>query len=276
MAQGRQTAAVFFQSAVQDLRIILGDTAEGDLRRILQHRLGSFDPEQPLDDMMMNQLKDDIAGLKNHQPVSQIIGKRAFWHHDFIITPDVLDPRPDTETLVEQALDGAKARTVLDLGTGSGCILLSLLSHWQQTTGVGVDQSAKALAIAKQNAMRLGLENRVQWLKSDWFSNVSGQFDLIVSNPPYIAQTVWAGLEANVRDWEPKSALCSGQSGQEAYEIIFAQIKPYMFEHTRLLFEIGYDQGDALRDLALQNDLKIIKLHHDINDKPRVLELAGG
>jgi release factor glutamine methyltransferase len=147
-------------------------------------------------------------------PVSRIIGRRAFWTHDFLVSDAVLDPRPDTETLVEIALRAPFA-TVLDLGTGSGCILLSLLAERDGATGLGTDISEDALAVARQNAARLGIAG-TEFRRSDWFSRVEGRFDLIVSNPPYIAAAEVPDLAPEVR-FDPEIALTPGGDGLGPY-----------------------------------------------------------
>jgi release factor glutamine methyltransferase len=206
-----------------------------------------------------------------YKPVSQIIGKRDFWKHQFLITSDVLDPRPDTETLVEEALAGGVYSRVLDLGTGSGCILLSLLAERPNATGVGVDISSKALDVAKRNADALGLASRASLTVGDWCDGVIGEFDLVVSNPPYIAQAAMEDLSKEVLDWEPRIALTPEGDGLEAYRSIASGVGKLMTQGARLLLEIGFDQAESV-SLVLENsgfdDINVIQ---DINRKDRVV-----
>jgi release factor glutamine methyltransferase len=202
------------------------------------------------------------------RPVSRITGLRAFWKHDFAISDAVLDPRPDTETLVELAL-GEPFATVLDLGTGSGCILLSLLAERPGATGLGTDISAGALGVARDNAARLGV-GRADFALSDWFAEVHGVFDLIVSNPPYIAASEIAGLAPEVRH-DPSIALTPGGDGLDAYRAIARDAGRHLAPGGRLLVEIGSEQGAAVSALFEAAGLADLAVHADINGKDRVV-----
>lgn len=211
-----------------------------------------------------------IARRAQREPVSHILQRRAFYAHDFIVTPDVLDPRPDTETLVDEARR-APFDTVLDLGTGSGCILLSLLALAPQAVGVGADISAKALDVARRNAAQIGVADRVQLIESDWFSNVAGRFDLIVSNPPYITAQAFDGLAAEVKTYEPKIALTPGGDGLASYRIIAAQAAPFLTRDGALMLEIGFDQGASVSAILSQAGWGEIRVIPDLNGKDRVV-----
>jgi release factor glutamine methyltransferase len=212
----------------------------------------------------------DLAVRIARQPVSQIIGHRQFWGLDFRVTPDVLDPRPETECLVAAALDQPFKR-VLDLGTGSGCILLSVLANQPMATGQGVDLSDAALSVAMQNARDLGLLSRAEFLNSDWFSNVTGCFDLILSNPPYIAEDELSELSQEVRQWEPKIALTPGGDGLAAYRRIAKGASAHLFPGGRLMVEIGPTQA---RDVvAMFQDAGFVDCHvlQDMDGRDRVV-----
>lgn len=249
---------------------------EGDFRRLFEwaYAKGAEDPEPQTrerpNDWTLYTLSDGISARAERQPVSQIIGRRTFWNHEFKVTPDVLDPRPDTETLVESALTHP-FDTVLDIGTGSGCILLSLLAERPNATGLGVDVSAAALKVAGQNATALDVADRVAFRKSDWLSEVTGAFDLIVSNPPYIARAAYEGLAPEVRDWEPRGALEAGADGLDAYRAIAAQVPGALRPGGRLLLEIGHDQGGTVPLLLQQAGFARIEVVQDINGKDRVV-----
>jgi len=207
----------------------------------------------------------------NREPVSHLIGKRDFYNHAFHVSSDVLDPRPDTETLVSIALQ-QPAHRILDLGTGSGCILLSLLDEMAKATGLGADLSAGALSVAKKNMAKLELESRCHFVQSDWFENVTGTFDLIVSNPPYIAVDEMETLQPEVRLFEPRIALTDEGDGLSAYRSICAGVDPYLTSGGRLLVEIGPTQAAAVSDMMVQVGLIEIVIHQDIDRRDRVVE----
>ncbi len=160
-----------------------------------------------------------LAARAARRPVSQIVGGREFWGRAFKVSEAVLDPRPETETLIAAAL-ARKATRVLDLGLGSGCILLTLLAEWPEATGLGVERSEAALAVARENAATLGVAERAQLQPGDWWEGVRGRFDLIVSNPPYIPERDVENLSPEVRLWEPFGALAAGPDGLEAYRAL--------------------------------------------------------
>lgn len=216
---------------------------------------------------------DLIAQRGEFRPVSHILGRRAFWRDQFQVTDAVLDPRPETELIVELALSGAKPTRILDLGTGSGAILLSLLGELPAATGVGVDVSAEALAVAGANGEALGLGDRAQLVQSDWFEHVDGAFDLVVSNPPYIPDADVACLSRDVRQWEPRIALTPGDTGLEAYQRIAQELHLYLTPGGRALFEIGAEQGAAVSGIFAGAGYANVLLHQDINGRDRVIEL---
>lgn len=204
------------------------------------------------------------------EPVSRILGRRAFWAHDFAVTADVLDPRPDTEALVEAALRGPFAR-VLDLGTGSGCILVSLLHERREATGLGTDISEAALAVAARNAAATGVAPRVAFLRADWLNGVTGTFDLIVSNPPYIAEAEMAGLAPEVGLWEPRGALTPGGDGLDAYRAIVAGAPARLAIGGRLMVEVGWTQAAAVAGLMEGAGLSGIAVTKDLGGRDRVV-----
>ena len=212
------------------------------------------------------------AGIKarlDRTPVSQIIGQRAFWKMDFEVTPDVLDPRPDTEALVELALQHP-FDTLLDLGTGSGCIAVSLLAERPQSAGLATDVSEKALAVARRNAQRAGLSN-IGFRQSNWFDGVPEKFDLILSNPPYIRADEMDGLAPEVRDHEPRLALTDEGDGLGAYRQIAAGAGDHLTPGGRLLVEIGWQQGPAVSEIFRSHGFADVTVHPDLAGKPRVV-----
>lgn len=201
------------------------------------------------------------------QPVSQIVGERVFWGRPFRVTPDVLDPRPETESLIALALEEPFG-SLLDLGTGSGAIALTLMAE-RDVPGMATDLSPAALAVAADNAARLGV--RPSFRLSDWFAQVKGTFDLIVSNPPYIAAHEMPALAPEVREWEPHMALTPGGDGLAAYRAIASGAAAHLAPNGRLLVEMGPTQGAAVSALFRAAGLDDVAVHPDMDGRPRVV-----
>jgi release factor glutamine methyltransferase len=250
--------------------------AARDARVLLAHALGIAPDRLTLhlpDEMTPPQAEAYESALQARearQPVAQITGRRLFWGLPFRVTRDTLDPRPETEALVAEALSRPFLK-VLDLGTGTGCILLSCLKGMPIAQGVGVDISPQALAVARENATSLGLERRARFLKSDWFSAVSGAFDLVVSNPPYIAAAEMPDLAPEVRDWEPGLALSLGGDGLDAYRVIARGAPARLMPGGRLLVEIGPTQGAAVAGFFHAAGLQDIRILPDLDGRDRVV-----
>lgn len=247
-----------------------------DARRLLAHAMG-IPPErltlhlaEAIDTDAEYRFERMLAARGARQPVSQIIGFRGFWGRDFLVTRDVLDPRPETETLIAEALERPFDR-VLDLGTGSGAILITLLAERPAASGTGVDVSAAALAVARDNADRLGVSARATLLQSDWFEAISGPYDLIVANPPYISETEMESLAPEVRDWEPHVALTPGGDGLGAYRAITAGALRHLAEGGRMIVEIGPSQGIAVARLFRAAGLTDIRVHPDLDGRDRIV-----
>ncbi|MEL6677122.1 MAG: peptide chain release factor N(5)-glutamine methyltransferase [Pseudomonadota bacterium] len=270
------TVGVALAEAVAGLAASGVEDPARDARRLLSHRIGPgrlLDRDAWLTAREAEGFRADVAARMRRQPVSQILGAREFWGRRFEVTPDVLDPRPDTETLIDCALNGPAPERVLDLGTGSGAILLTLLAEWPGASGVGTDLSTGALEVAGRNADAFGLRGRVTFLLSDWLEGVAGRFDLVVSNPPYIAEAEMAGLAPEVREWEPWMALTPGGDGLAAYRTIAARLASVLRPGGRALFEIGADQGQSVPEIFRAAGFASVSLHHDLNKKPRVVEV---
>lgn len=184
-----------------------------------------------------------LAARAARQPVAQITGRRLFWGREFRVTRDVLDPRPESEIIVARALEGPAPARILDLGTGTGILALSLLAEWPQARALVTDISAAALNIARENAWNLGVSARVTYMQSDWWSGVAGTFDLIVSNPPYIPAAKVDALDPDVREWEPLAALTPGGDGFDAYRAIAAGLPAHAAPGCRVLLECGAGQA---------------------------------
>lgn len=203
-------------------------------------------------------------------PLSHLTGQRLFWGRPFRVTPDVLDPRPETESLVALALAEPFAQ-VLDLGTGTGAILLSLLAERPGAKGLGADLSPAALAVAQDNAQALGLTARAGFVLSDWWAQVQGRFDLIVSNPPYIALAEMPALSPEVRDHEPHLALTDGGDGLAAYRAIAAQASAHLVPGGRLIVEIGATQGPEVAAILARSGLADVTIHPDLDGRDRLV-----
>ncbi len=211
-----------------------------------------------------------IAERARRMPLSQVLGYRDFYKQRFIVTGDVLDPRPDTEVLVEVALE-QPAERVLDLGTGSGCILLSILDQQEMAEGVGADISAAALDLAARNADRIGVSARATFISSHWFDAVDGQYDLIVSNPPYIAADEMDDLQPEVRLFEPRIALTDESDGLTAYRKITAGAPDHLRPGGRLIVEIGPTQAQAVSEMMENAGLAQIRVISDLDGRDRVV-----
>ncbi|MBK0398407.1 peptide chain release factor N(5)-glutamine methyltransferase [Limibaculum sp. M0105] len=229
---------------------------------------GLQDPASPGE---LARFGEALARREARVPVSQITGLRTFWGRDFRVTPAVLDPRPETETLIDAALSGSAARRVLDLGTGTGCILVTLLAEWPEAIGTGVDVSPDALAVAADNAAAHDVAGRARFVLSDWFDAVSGEFDLIVSNPPYIAEAEMADLEPEVALHEPRIALTPGGDGLDAYRAIAAGAGAHLAPGGRILVEVGVHQARAVAAIFSAAGLVHHEILRDLNGHERVV-----
>ena len=208
-----------------------------------------------------------------HEPVAYIVGRREFWSLDFRVTPDVLIPRPDSETLVEAALAAASvAPRVLDLGTGSGCLLLAVLSERRGGWGVGVDRSAGAAAVALDNARRLGLADRAAFVVGDWTAAISGRFDLVLANPPYIG--TGEPLDREVAEFEPASALFAGADGLDDYRRIVPALADLLAPGGSAHLEIGHAQADVVMAMGAAAGF-VPELRRDLAGRPRCVSLRA-
>ena len=270
------TGAEALRVALPRLQAAGVEGAARDLRLLLAFAIG-IPPDRltlmlndPLSDAAIARFDAAVAARAARQPVSQIVGGRLFWGRWFRVTPDVLDPRPETETLIAAALSGVFSR-VLDLGTGSGAILITLLAERSGAVGTGVDLSEKALSVAAGNATSLLVADRATFLQSDWLRGVSGTFDLVAANPPYISEAEMPGLSPEVGLWEPRLALTPGGDGLEAYRSILRDIRTVLAPSARVLLEIGASQGDAVASLCRTAGLQAVLVLQDIDGRDRVV-----
>jgi release factor glutamine methyltransferase len=209
------------------------------------------------------------------EPVAYITGRRAFWNIDLHVGPGVLVPRPDSEVLIASAIEHFEAkkgpRRILDLGTGPGTLLLAALDIWPEATGLGVDLSRQALSYSSANARRLGFEARVKFKLGSWAEGIDERFDLILCNPPYIAEG--AELGPGVREYEPDEALFAGEKGLDAYRELAPQLPRLLNEGGLAAVEIGHDQASAVTALLARNGLQA-RVANDLGDRPRAVLLT--
>jgi release factor glutamine methyltransferase len=219
--------------------------------------------------------EDYLARRIKREPVSLILGKKEFWSMEFKTTADTLDPRPETETLIENVLEnyGDKNREhkFLDLGTGTGAIIISLLKEYPNSIGMAVDIFDEALAVAKENAKKHGVEDRVTFVKSNWFEKVKGTFDIIVSNPPYVTTKAIDFLPAEVRLYDPKLALDGGEDGLDEYRTMLADIGKHIDDNGKIFFEIGKWQEGRINDIIKSSGFIVHTTKKDLAQVPRVV-----
>lgn len=221
-----------------------------------------------------------IARRAVREPVSRILGRREFWSMEFEITPDTLDPRADSETLISAALGLIQDRTqplhILDIGTGSGCLLLALLSQLPGATGIGIDISPGALEVACRNARSLGLSARAQFISCDvrspgWARQTGAPFDIVICNPPYIMDDAIASLAPEVARFDPHRSLAGGVDGLDFYRMITISGAQLLHPDGLMIFEVGAGQADAAELLMRQAGLAVLARHHDLGSIARVV-----
>ena len=251
-------------NAARDARLLAAHVCEIDPSRVTLFEMDE------VSEAAIARFDDAITQRLNHRPVSRIIGVRQFWGRNFQITDDVLDPRGDTETLIAEALK-TSAKRILDLGTGSGILGITLAAERLDAFVVVTDISKAALLVAKNNAKRHHVEDRIEFIESDWFDSLHGKFDLIISNPPYIAENEMDALERDVINFDPKIALTPGGDGLAPYRIIAGQAQNYLSENGRVILEIGYLQGNDVQNLFLNAGFVSVQVLQDLDGKDRVI-----
>ena len=206
----------------------------------------------------------------DREPISKILGRREFWGRSFSINENVLDPRGDTETLIDFVIE-KPVKSILDLGTGSGAIAITLACEWKEVHVTATDISEDALALAKTNAEKFNVQNKIHFLKSDWFESVKGSFDLIISNPPYIGLIEQDEISAEVIKYDPKISLFAGRDGFNAYKIIIPNLRKFLNPDGLVVLETGSSQGIQIKNMmnaAGFIDTKIVK---DLSGKDRLV-----
>lgn len=270
VAQSFRTGGV--EEAEADARVLIGHALHLDRARLIAQS------DRILEAREVTVISALATRRLRHEPVSRIVGQREFWSLPISVTPDVLVPRPETETVVEAALDfvmrsGLRLEKlrVLDIGTGSGVLLLALLNELKNAIGTGTDVSSAALDVASANAARCRLDSRCNFVVCDIATGVEGPFDLIVSNPPYIAHDKIKTLAPEVRDYDPQVALDGGRDGLDAYRSIAGDAKRILAPGGRLFVELGAGQDEQVRALFTKAGLSPGIPRNDLAGIPRVL-----
>jgi release factor glutamine methyltransferase len=282
VAQARRALAERFRAAGIE-------SPELDARVLIGHALGvdhaglAAAATQQLSDLTASEIERLGARRVSGEPVARIVGKKEFWSLPLAVTPAVLVPRPETETVVELALafleqDGERTRAlrIADLGTGSGAILLALLSELPNAQGIGTDIDANALGVARANARQLRLGGRAEFVVSDYGAALQGPFDIVVSNPPYVASAGIAGLAPEVRDHDPRHALDGGADGLAAYRAIAADAPRLLQPAGHLVVEIGARQEREVAELFAAAGLAIAGTRHDLAGMARAIAAKTG
>ena len=254
----------------------------GDGRLLMSSALGLNreailgEPRRPIDCAELARFHALISRRCDREPVSRILGRREFWSLPLTIDPTVFDPRPDSETLVEAALEALRGRRgaalrLLDLGTGSGCLLLALLSELPNAHGIGIDASGAALARARMNAHDLGMGERCRFVAGRWGAPIRGSFDVILCNPPYIRRHDIGALDAEVARFEPRLALDGGADGLDCYRAIIPQLPRFLASDGLTVVEVGHDQAGAVAALLHKETLGAAQVRRDLSGVDRCI-----
>lgn len=261
--------AAGIEGPVIDARLLVEAACEATRTDIISDPYRQVTAEQEL------RLDDYVARRIAREPVSHILGRKGFWKIMLSVTPDVLTPRPDSEVIVDlslRAFPEAMPFHVLDLGVGSGAILLAILAERPAAKGLGIDVSEEALAVARENAANLGLDSRTALLRGDWTAGLADDsFDLVVSNPPYIASAEIETLEPEVRDHEPRLALDGGTDGLDAYRLLAPEILRVLKPGGIFAVEIGHRQKEGVEPLFTQAGAQGLVTVRDLSDHDRVV-----
>ncbi len=248
-------AAVGFDEPRRRARRLVAAALELSASEVFAH------PERVLGASDKARIAQMLRRMMAHEPLSRIVGKREFWGLEFLLSADTLDPRPDSETVVEAVSarlpDRARSYRFLDLGTGTGCLLLALLSEFPSASGIGVDIVPGAAMTARDNALRLGFASRARFAVGDWAQAVKGGFDAVVANPPYIASAALAALPPEVRDHDPQRALDGGADGLAAYRAIAAALPRLLSPRGVFAAEIGASQAEPVAAILARHGLRV-------------------
>ena len=252
------------ESAARDARVLTAYALEvpiSDLSLKINDKVSSN---------IISKLEKLILRRINREPISKILGRREFWGRTFSINKNVLDPRGDTETLIDYVIE-KPVKTVLELGTGSGVIAVTLACAWKEVQVTAVDISEDALLLAQINAEKFNVENKIQFLKSDWFENVEGIFDMIISNPPYIGWVEQDKISAEVKKYDPEIALFAGYDGFDAYKKIIPSLSKFLNKEGLVVLEIGASQSSQVKDILSSSGFFDVEIVKDLSGKDRAV-----
>ena len=254
------------KSPLLDSEILMSKAIQKDRKFIILNQ------NYEINKTSLNLFKSLIKQRSLGKPISYLTKKKFFWNHEFIIDKDVLIPRPDTELIVEETLKLMKNRNnikILEIGSGSGCIILSILNERKDFTGIGIDISKKCVDLSKKNTLKIGLKNNIKFLKSNVDNFNYGKYDLIISNPPYINQYDLKYLEKDVINFEPKLALNGGQDGLSEIRKVIKKSSDLIKIKGKLILEIGFDQKESVKKLLTKKGFYINKIIKDLamNDR---------
>ena len=252
------------------------ERAARDARILTAHALGapiselSLKVDEIVSDQIICELEKLILRRIDREPVSKILGRREFWGRSFSISENVLDPRADTETLIDFVIE-KPVKSVLELGTGSGAIAITLACEWKEVQVTAIDISEDALSLAKINAEKFNVQNKVHFLKSDWFEAVRGPFDLIISNPPYIGWIEKDYLAAEVVKYDPEIALFAGRDGLDAYKTIIPNLAKFLNPDGIVVLETGVCQSNQVKNMLSEVGFINAKIAKDLSGKDRLV-----
>lgn len=251
-----------------DVKILLSFLLDIDSKELIMYF------NQHIDRKFINNFEQLLKRRLNREPIANIVNKKSFWSYDFFVNENVLTPRNDSEILIEAVLSNynnmQEELKILDLGTGSGCLILSLLKMYKNASGLAVDISEKALKVARQNAENLKINN-IKFLKNNWNDNIEDKFDIIISNPPYIPTKEIKELEPEVNKFNPILALDGGEDGLNCYRYLAKSLEKNLKENTKIFLEIGKNQEKDIKKIFNENGYELLKMYKDLAEINRIL-----
>lgn len=251
-----------------DVKILLSYLLNIDSKELIMYF------NQHIEQKFINTFNHLLKRRLNREPIANIVNKKSFWSYDFFVNENVLTPRNDSEILIEAVLSNynnmQEGLKILDLGTGSGCLILSLLKMYKNASGLAIDISEKALKVARQNAENLKINN-IKFLKNNWNDNIEEKFDIIISNPPYIPTKEIKELEPEVNKFNPLLALDGGEDGLNCYRYLAKSLEKNLKENTKIFLEIGKNQEKDIEKIFNENGYELLKMYKDLAEINRIL-----
>lgn len=261
--------SVGIKTSKLDVRILLAHLLNIDSKELILHFNKNVKQE------FIDNFNKLLSRRINREPIANILNKKLFWDYSFFVDQNVLTPRNDSETLIEAVLSHYKNKNqelkILDLGTGSGCLILTLLKIYKNANGIGIDINEKSLQIAKKNAELLEIDNRISFIKNNWNDNIDDKFDIIISNPPYIPTDEIDILEPEVNKFNPLLALDGGTDGLDCYKYLSKSLQKNIKNSTKIFLEIGKGQENDINDIFSANNYKLLNMYKDLSGVNRVL-----